>query len=246
MGNDGNVVFITGGTRGIGRAIVQGFVNKGSSVLFTYRNGAAEAVELESELREQGFTAKAFELDVTDHAWTISVIEKAVEEFGAIDVLVNNAGITEDSFLMMMQESSWDNVIDTNLKGAFNCCKAVLPYMIARKSGAIINISSVSGLYGISGQTNYSASKAGLIGFTRALSREVAGKNIRVNAVAPGYINTEMVRKVPERVRRHFVDKISCGRFGEADEVAKVVAFLVSSDANYIYGQTIIVDGGMI
>lgn len=177
---------------------------------------------------------------------TLAVIEEAVQEFGKIDVLVNNAGVTEDAFLMLMEESSWDKVINTNLKGAYNCCKAVLPSMISKRHGVIVNISSVSALAGASSQTNYSASKAGLIGLTRSLSREVSGKNIRVNAIAPGYIVTDMLGKVPDRVRRHFVDKIACGRLGEADEIAKVALFLASDDASYIYGQTIIVDGGMI
>ncbi|ANY69442.1 3-oxoacyl-[acyl-carrier-protein] reductase [Paenibacillus sp. BIHB 4019] len=240
------VVFITGGARGIGYAIVQAFASEGATVLFTYKSSEDEAAELEASLQENGGKAKAFALDVSDHLNTLAVIEEAVQQFGKIDVLVNNAGVTEDGFLMLMEESSWDKVINTNLKGAYNCCKAVLPSMISKRRGAIVNISSVSALAGASSQTNYSASKAGLIGLTRSLSREVSGKNIRVNAIAPGYIVTDMLGKVPDRVRRHFVDKIACGRLGEADEIAKVALFLASDDASYIYGQTIIVDGGMV
>ncbi|MBJ6364105.1 3-oxoacyl-[acyl-carrier-protein] reductase [Paenibacillus sp. GCM10012307] len=243
---DGQVVFVTGGARGIGNAIVRRFADEGAVVLFTYKSNESAALRLEAELLAQGKRAKAVALDVCSHVQTLAAIDAAAREFGPIDVLINNAGVTEDGFLMFMEEPSWDKVIDTNLKGAYNCCKAVLPSMISKRRGVIINISSISALAGALGQTNYCASKAGLIGLTRALSREVAGKNIRVNAIAPGYIVTDMLEKVPERVRQQFVEKISCGRLGETDEVAKVVIFLASSDASYIYGQTIIVDGGII
>lgn len=240
------VVFVTGGAKGIGRAVVLAFVAQGATVLFTYKSSEADAIELEYDLREKGMSVKTYKLDVSEHDNVLSVIEEAVREFGTIDILINNAGITDDGFLMLMDESSWDKVIDTNLKGAFNCSKAVLPIMINNKSGVIINISSVSAMTGASGQTNYSASKAGLIGLTRALSREVASKNIRVNAVAPGYIATEMLDKVPHHIRRHFIDKISCGRLGEVGEVAGVIVFLASCDASFIHGQTLVIDGGMI
>ncbi|MCM3746411.1 3-oxoacyl-[acyl-carrier-protein] reductase [Paenibacillus pasadenensis] len=243
---DGQLVFVTGGARGIGQAIVKRFADEGASVIFTYRSSESAALQLEADLTAQGKQAKAVALDVSSHDAALAVVEAAVQERGPINVLVNNAGVTEDGFLMLMEESSWDNVIDTNLKGAYNCCKAVLPAMIGKRSGVIVNIASVIGMAGAASQTNYSASKAGLIGLTRALSKEVGGKGIRVNAIAPGYIATDMLEKVPERIRRQFIEKISCGRFGEADEVAKVALFLASSEASYIYGQTIVVDGGMI
>jgi 3-oxoacyl-[acyl-carrier protein] reductase len=243
---DGQVVFITGGSSGIGHAIVQRFAAEGATVLFTYKSSETAAIQLEAGIRSAGRKAKAIALDVSSHQDTMDVVEQAVQEFGPIEVLINNAGVTEDGFLMLMEENSWDKVIDTNLKGAYNCCKAVLPSMIGSRRGVIINISSVSALAGVKSQTNYSASKAGLIGLTRALSKEVAGKRIRVNAVAPGYIATDMLAKVPERIRQQFIQHIACGRLGEADEVAKAVLFLASEDASYIYGQTIVVDGGMI
>jgi len=239
-------VFVTGGYRGIGAEIVRAFASEGAKVFFTYKSNQAEGVRFEQQLNKQGLFVKAYEMDVTDASQVTQVIEMVVEQFGPIDILINNAGITRDGFLLLMPEASWDEVIDTNLKGTYHCCKATLTSMISARSGVIINVSSVAGLVGVSSQTNYSASKAGLIGFTRSLSREVAKKNIRVNAVAPGYIATDMVEKVPERVRKGFVDKIANGRLGEPSEVAKVVTFLASDDASYIYGQTIVVDGGMI
>ena len=243
---ENKIVLVTGGARGIGRAIVQAFAREGALVLFTYKDSEAGALQLEAELREAGGSCQSFALDVADHSAVQTVIEEAIGNYERIDILINNAGVTEDGFLMLMDEGAWDKVMDTNLKGAFNCCKAVIPSMLGNRRGAIVNISSISALTGVSSQTNYSASKAGLLGFTRSLSKEMAGKNIRVNAVAPGYIATDMLAKVPSRVRGQFMERIACGRVGSVDEVADVVLFLASEQASYIHGQTIVVDGGIL
>ncbi|PEF55813.1 beta-ketoacyl-ACP reductase [Bacillus cereus] len=239
------VVLVTGGAKGIGKEIVKHFAMRGAYVLFTYNNSEVDAINFETELRSQGLRIRRLRLDVTHHDSATQTIGNVVEEAGTIDILVNNAGTTVDNLLMFMDENSWDKVIDTNLKGTFTCSKAVIPFMISQKSGVIINISSVAGHMGVSGQTNYCASKSGINGFTKALSKELASKNIRVNSVAPGYISTEMLNKVPDKIRRHFKEKIACGRIGTAEEVAKVVLFLATDDASYIHGQTITVDGGI-
>ncbi|SCX88225.1 3-oxoacyl-[acyl-carrier-protein] reductase [Paenibacillus polysaccharolyticus] len=240
------IVLITGGSRGIGNEITRQFAFKGAVVIFTYSRSKDEATKLEAELCEKGCVCESILLDVTNHNKCMEAIEYITKKYKKIDVLINNAGVTDDSFLMFMDEMSWDSVINTNLKGTYNCSKAVIPSMLSEKEGVIINISSVSGQVGGSGQTNYSASKAGVIGFTKALSRELARKKIRVNSVAPGYIATDMLNKVPEKIKHGFKDKISVGRFGEAAEVAKVVLFLASDDASYIHGQVINVDGGIV
>lgn len=242
----GKVVLVTGGTRGIGYELVRQFATKGAKVLFTYKNSAVEANNLEYELNSEKWNVKGFKLDISNYDETIQTIEDYAQDYGRIDILVNNAGITDDNFLMFMNESSWDQVIDTNLKGAFNCCKAVVPSMISQRAGVIINITSIAGVIGVSSQTNYCASKAGLIGFTKSLSQELASKNIRVNAVAPGYIQTEMIDRVPEKIKRNFMQKVACRRFGTVKEIATVVLFLASEDSSYIYGQTLIVDGGIL
>lgn len=240
------VVFVTGGSKGIGSAIVKCFVSEGAVTVFTYKSRKEEALRLEEELAGGGARVEACAMDVTDAEAVNSVIEHVVEKYGRIDILVNNAGIVKDCFLMLMSEKVWDEVIDTNLKGVYNNCKAILPFMIKQKQGVIVNISSVSGLIGVTGQTNYCASKAGVIGLTRALAMEVANKNIRVNAVAPGYIDTEMLEKIPRHIVENFKAKIPCKRAGNTDEIAKVVMFLASEDASYIFGQTIVVDGGLL
>lgn len=239
------VVLVTGGAKGIGKEIVRQFALQGCKVLFTYNNSEQEAINYEEELKQEGLNSRIVQMDVTNHNNATQTIENVVREVGSIDILVNNAGTTEDNFLMFMDESSWDKVIDTNLKGTFTCSKAVIPFMISQKSGIIINISSVAGQIGVSGQTNYCASKSGIDGFTRALSMELAAKNIRVNSVAPGYISTEMLNKVPDKIKHQFKENIACKRLGTTDEVAKVVLFLATDDASYIHGQTISVDGGI-
>ncbi|WP_438431711.1 3-oxoacyl-[acyl-carrier-protein] reductase [Gorillibacterium sp. sgz500922] len=243
---EGKVVCVTGGARGIGKAIVTLFAKEGATVVFTYHDSKDTALQLEAELCRAGMRAQACHMDVTDTPNVKIVIDSVTDTYGRLDVLVNNAGVTQDGFLMFMGEDSWDHVVDTNLKGAYANSKAVLPVMLGQKAGVIINVSSIAGFMGTAGQTNYCASKAGLIGFTKALSKEVAAKNIRVNAVAPGYIQTEMLNKVPEPIRNKFKAIIPCSRIGQPEEVARVILFLASEDASYIHGQTIIVDGGIV
>ena len=243
---ENKVVFVTGGSRGIGSAIVRAFANEGAIVAFTYKNGKEEALKLEEELTGSGCKTEACAMDVTDFENVNNCIESITEKYGRIDVLINNAGIIEDCFLMFMSENAWDNVVDTNLKGVYNNCKSVIPSMIKERHGIIVNISSVAGLKGVMGQTNYCASKAGIIGFTRALATELAGKNIRVNAIAPGYIETDMLARTPKQIRENIKGIIPCKRTGKAEEVARVVMFLASEDASYIFGQTLVVDGGLL
>lgn len=240
------IVLITGGSGGIGSAVVKRFATNGATVLFTYKSNEENAVMLEKELTEKNFVVSSIKMDITNSVQVRTIVQELYKKYGKIDVLVNNAGITEDGFLMLMDESSWNNVIDTNLKGSFLCCKEVLSCMISKKQGVIINIASVAGLMGVTAQTNYCASKFGVIGLTRALAKEVASKNIRVNAVAPGYIDTDMLKKVPAHIRDNFVETIPCKHLGNPDDVAKVVLFLASEDSNYIIGQTIVVDGGLL
>lgn len=239
------VVIVTGGSGGIGSAIIRGFAKKRAKVYFTYKNNEEHAKALEDELNEFG-NVKSYKMDVIDGNEVKEVFQSIYKENGKIDILVNNAGVTNDGFLMLMSEENWDKVIDTNLKGVFTCSKAALPCMISKKKGVIINISSVAGLMGVSAQTNYCASKFGVIGMTRALAKEVANKNIRVNAVAPGYIDTDMVKKVPSHIRDKFVDSIPCKRMGTPENIADVVMFLASEQSSYIMGQTIVVDGGLL
>lgn len=240
------VVFITGGSRGIGQAIVRAFLKEGAVVVSTYKEHKESANKLLQEEEKLSEKIEFFPLDVADTQNVQQVVQTVVDKYGKIDILVNNAGVNKDSLLMFMKSEMWDEVIDVNLKGLFNCCKTILPHMISKKQGVIINISSVAAMMGVAGQTNYCASKAGIIGFTRALAKELAGKNIRVNAVLPGYIETDMVRKLPEHLREQYLEHILCKRFGTPEEVAKVVLFLASEDASYIYGQSIVADGGIL
>lgn len=242
------VVFITGGSRGIGEAIVRAFVKEGATVIFTYNTSREQADCIVKSCHTTGtnVNVKALALDVADSNHVKSVMEDVIKDYGTIDVLINNAGITEDNFLMFMKSDSWDSVINVNLKGVYNCCKTALPKMISKKKGCIINISSVAALMGVTGQTNYCASKAGVIGFTKALAAEVATKNIRVNAILPGYIDTDMIQKIPKTALDKYKEKILCKRFGKPEEVANVVLFLASEEASYIYGQSIVVDGGVL
>lgn len=243
---ENKVVLVTGGSKGIGKAIVQAFAKEGAAVVFTYKSGKEDAIKLQEELAGSGLKSEACAMDVTDVENVKNTIESIDKKYGSIDILINNAGIIEDCFLMLMSEKSWDDVIDTNLKGIYSNCKAVVPTMIRQRRGVIVNMASVAGMKGVMGQTNYCASKAGIIGFTRALSAELAGKNIRVNAIAPGYIDTDMLTKTPKQIIDNIKTIIPCKRVGKVDEVAKVALFLASDDASYIFGQTIIVDGGLL
>ncbi|MBX3003429.1 MAG: 3-oxoacyl-[acyl-carrier-protein] reductase [Anaerolineales bacterium] len=242
---DNKVAVVTGGSRGIGRAIAIELAARGASVVVNYNSNGKAAEDVVMEIVKAGGSAAAFPGDVAKVEDATNLIKAAVEKYGKIDILINNAGITRDMLIMMMSEESWDAVMDTNLKGTFNCSKAAVRYMMKARYGRIINISSISGQIGNAGQTNYSASKAGQIGFTKALAREVAARNITVNAVAAGYVETEIWEGVPEEARTGLLNMIPLARKGETQDIANAVAFLASDEASYITGQTLAVDGGM-
>jgi len=236
----GQVAIVTGGSRGIGRAIVQRLAAEGAKVAFTYIQNKALADEV-----AQGDTITGYQVDVTNFEQAKDLVKQVKERFGRIDILVNNAGITRDKLLAMMTEKDWDDVIDTNLKGAFNLSKPVVGAMIRQRSGSILNITSISGIVGMPGQVNYSSSKAGMIGFTKALAKEMAKANIRVNALALGFVETDMTAVLNEEYRAKALGQIPLGRFGKAENMADVALFLLSDKANYITGQVIQVDGGL-
>lgn len=241
----GKTVIVTGSGRGIGKSIAEKFAKMGANVIL---NGTSDSVDdVARQLLEQGFLNVAVEkCDVREYDNCVNLINKALETFGTVDILVNNAGITRDGFIMRMSEKDWDDVIDVNLKGAFNCIKAVSRPMIKQASGKIINISSVVGITGNTGQANYAASKAGIIGLTKSIAKELATKNITVNAVAPGLIQTDMTDKLSDSIKDNYLAAIPLRRFGNTEDVANVVAFLASGYADYITGQVINVDGGMV
>jgi 3-oxoacyl-[acyl-carrier protein] reductase len=242
---EGRVAVVTGGSRGIGKAIAIELAKRGASVVVNYHNSAKAADEVVSIIRGDGGKAQAHKADVSDYDQAQNLIKTTIEKFDKIDILVNNAGITRDTLIMMMSEEDWDAVQDTNLKGTFNCSKAAVRQMMRNRYGRIINITSVSGQIGNAGQTNYSASKAGQIGFTKALAREVSARKITVNAVAAGYVETDIWKGVPEDAKESFLKLIPLGRKGEPEEIAYATAFLASDEAAYITGQILAVDGGM-
>ncbi|RZS92821.1 3-oxoacyl-[acyl-carrier-protein] reductase [Cuneatibacter caecimuris] len=239
------VALVTGAGRGIGRSIALRLAAENMFVVVNYFGSASRAEETVKEIERTGGSAKAMRCDVSDFAACGEMIQEIVKEFGRLDVLVNNAGITKDGLLMKMSEEDFDKVLDTNLKGAFHCIRHSARQMLKQKKGRIVNISSVSGVMGNAGQANYSASKAGLIGLTKSAARELASRKITVNAVAPGFIDTEMTEVLSDAVKAAAASQIPFGEFGKPEDVAEAVAFLASEQAKYITGQVICVDGGM-
>jgi 3-oxoacyl-[acyl-carrier protein] reductase len=246
MSEQPGVALVSGGARGIGRAIVREFHRGGMKVAFTYLGREEAAKSLLEELSDADGRCAAYQADVRDFTRCEEVVQDVREKLGPLDILVNNAGVKRDEPLYRMAPETWREVVDTNLNGTFNFSRVVILEMIKRQSGCIINIVSVSGILGLPGQTNYAASKAGVIGFTKALSREVARFNIRVNAVAPGFIHTDMLEEIPEALRKKLFSQIPSGSPGTAEQVAKVVRFLAGEDASYVTGQVLPVDGGMV
>ena len=240
-----NVVIITGSSRGIGKAIALAFAREGAAVVVSGRN-KENLKDVVNEISESGGRVLAVAADVAKVDDAKNLIEKTLEEFGQIDVLVNNAGITRDNLLLRLSEDDWDAVLDTNLKGAFNCIKASTKPMMKKRAGVIINITSVVGQTGNAGQVNYSASKAGMIGLTKSVAKELAARDIRVNAVAPGFIETDMTSELPEKAKEELINSIPLSKLGNVENVADLVLFLSSSKAEYITGQIVNVDGGMV
>ena len=243
---EGKTALITGASKGIGNAIARTFAEQGANVAFTYLSSVDKAKALEQELQATGGTAKGYRSDASDYAAAQQLISDVVSDFGSLDVLVNNAGITQDNLLMRMDEGAWDSVINVNLKSVFNTVKAATRTFLKQKSGSIINMTSVVGIKGNAGQANYAASKAGIIGFTKSIALELGSRNVRCNAIAPGFIETEMTEKLDEKTVQSWRDAIPLKRGGAAGDVAHSALFLASDLSTYITGQVIQVDGGML
>ncbi len=247
MNLEGKKALVTGSSRGIGRVIALALAKAGADVAVNYIAGNEEdADEVAKAIKAMGRKALVVQANVSSYSDSESMLEKVVQEFGRVDILINNAGITRDSLLIRMKEEDWDAVLATNLKGVYNCTKAAIKYMMKQRSGRIVSISSVVGIIGNAGQANYAAAKAGILGFTKAVAKEVASRGITVNAVAPGFIKTDMTRVLPEKVVESMIATIPQNRLGEPEDIAKAVLFFVSDDADYITGQTLHVDGGMV
>lgn len=241
----GKTAVITGASRGIGKAVALKFAKEGASIAINYNGSAEKAEEVKKEIEALGVRAEVYQCNVSDYAACEEFLKQVVKDFGRIDILVNNAGITKDGLLMKMSEEDFDKVIEVNLKGTFNCIRFVARQMLKQKSGRIINMSSVVGVLGNAGQANYAASKAGVIGLTKSTARELASRHITVNAIAPGFIKTDMTDVLTDAVKEAMSSQIPLGDFGMPEDIANTAAFLASEDARYITGQVIHVDGGM-
>lgn len=246
MNLEGKVAVVTGASRGIGRAIALELARFGASVVVNYNRSADAASEVVATIEEEGGEAVAVQADVGDLDQATRLVQSAIDTFGGIDILVNNAGTTRDQLLMLMSEDDWDTVLRTNLKGIFNCCKAAARKMMRQRSGRIVNISSVSGIAGQGGQTNYAASKAGVIGFTKSLAKELGARNVTVNAVAPGFVPTDLTADLSEDLVQRAIEVTPLGRMGQPEEVAYAVVFLASDMASFITGEVLTVDGGLV
>jgi 3-oxoacyl-[acyl-carrier protein] reductase len=240
------VAVVTGASRGIGRAIALELAHRGASVVVNYNTNAGAADEVVDAIRAQGRQAIAVQADVGDFDQAARLIKTAIDTLGRIDILVNNAGTTRDQLLMLMKEDDWDLVLCTNLKGVFNCCKAAARQMMRQRSGRIVNISSVSGIAGQGGQTNYAASKAGIIGFTKSLAKELGPRNVTVNAIAPGFVLTDLTADLSEDLIQQAIETTPLRRMGQPEEIAYAVAFLASDLASFITGEVLTVDGGLV
>lgn len=243
---EGKTALITGGSRGIGKGICEIFAAQGANIAFTYRSSSQQADALTEELAKQGITAKGYQSDAANFKAAEELINNVLADFGKIDVLINNAGITKDNLLLRMSEDQWDDVINTNLKSVFNLSKFIARPMMKNRAGSIINISSVVGVNGNAGQSNYSASKAGIFGFTKSMAKELGSRNVRVNAVAPGFIETEMTAELDDAVLDQWKAAIPLKRGGSPADVANACLYLASDLSSYVTGQTILVDGGMV
>lgn len=241
----GKNAIVTGSSRGIGKSIAIKLAELGANIILNYRNNVASVKEVIKEIETKGVKVMAIQGDVSNFEDAKKVVDEAKEKLGSIDILVNNAGITKDTLLMRMKEEDFDKVIEVNLKGVFNCTKNIVPIMMKQRSGRIINISSIVGLSGNAGQSNYAAAKAGIIGFTKSIAKEIATRGITVNAVAPGFISTDMTDVLSEKVKEEIKKNIPLRRIGEGKDIANTVAFLASDMGSYITGQVISVDGGM-
>ncbi|MEE6448961.1 3-oxoacyl-[acyl-carrier-protein] reductase [Gottfriedia acidiceleris] len=243
---NGKVALVTGGSRGIGRAIALSLAKNGANVVVNYSGNEAAALKVVEEITALGVKGIAFKANVSNSEEVAALVKNTVDEFGSIDILVNNAGITRDGLLLRMKDADWDDVIDTNLKGVFNCIKAAAKFMTRQRNGRIINISSVVGQIGNPGQMNYVAAKAGVLGLTKTAAKELASRNITVNAIAPGFIETDMTNELNEQVRTQMLSNIPLQSFGQPEDIANAVIFLAMDASRYITGQTINVDGGLV
>lgn len=246
MENTKKTAIVTGAAKGIGKAIALKLAEEGFNIVLNYRSSEDKAIETENEIKEKNVEVLRVQGDITNTEDVLNLVNKAKEKFGSIDVMVNNAGITKDNLLLRMKEEEFDSVINTNLKGVFNCLKAITPIMVKQKHGKIISISSVVGITGNAGQVNYAASKAGVIGMTKSLAKEIGSRGITVNAVAPGFIETDMTSVLNDKLKETAKKELPLRRLGTPEDVANVVSFLSSEKADYVTGQVIHVDGGMV